>query len=117
MLFYNILVNFANAKISSLSKKCYNLIRCIGTNVRATVPLNQPARLAVTSPGTLLTTSQTRFTVPNQSAQPGSAVVIGTQAGRLSASVVSLHPVVVANTSQAARTIQTQGPKVIYLFI
>lgn len=62
------------------------------------------------SQGTLLTSSAARITVANQ--QP-SAVVIGTQAGRLSASVVSLHPVVVANSAQN-RTIQTsQGPKVI----
>lgn len=79
------------------------------------MPLNQPARLAISTPGTLLTTTQTRFTVPNQSAQPSSAVVMQAGNARLQASVVSLHPVVVA--SQSARTIQTQGAKVYHLYL
>lgn len=101
----------SGARITTVQTPVQNTV--VGTNVRTAVPLNQPARLTVTSPGTLLTTAQPRFTVANQPGQPGSTVVIGTQSGRISGSTVSLHPVVVANTSQAARTIQTQGPKVL----
>lgn len=92
------------------------------STARIAVTNQQPGavgRLPVSSPpGTLLTGTQARLTVPNnpgqqqQQQQQPSAVVIATQAGRLAASVVSLHPVMVANSAQTARTIQTQGPKV-----